>query len=406
MKRLTWLALFVAVVASAVWVAAPAMSQPKVVKIGDLGSKVGVFEGYGKYQTWGVQMAVEEINAKGGVLGHKIEIVSEDDETKPAPAVRKAEKLILQDGVKMIVGAVSSGATMAMMDVTKKHKTIHWNSVSCAEFMRTTKFHKYYFSNQPDSRQQATGLAKYIVDKMGRKVYIFYTDYAMGQSDARQFKTALEKLDGEVVGVAGAPLDTKDFSPWFGAINSSGADVLFLAFAGTDSLRLMTQLHSFGMTKKYKLAGIDCFLLQQDLAAIAEPMEGFVQLNHFSAYNPDANMQAFNAKFKKKFGVDANIAAGAYDAVYFWKAAVEKAGSFDPDKVAEAHEGLCIDNTHIGRQCIRKEDHQVIMDMHLYRVEKGKNLPIARIDGASAIGQAMVGKDPLEGFTWEIKKKK
>ena len=127
MKRLTWLVMFLAVVVSAVWVAAPALSQSKVVKIGDLGSKVGVFEGYGKYQTWGVQMAVEELNAKGGVLGHKIEIVIEDDETKPATAVRKAEKLILQDEVKLIVGAVSSGATLAMMDVTKKHKTIHWN---------------------------------------------------------------------------------------------------------------------------------------------------------------------------------------------------------------------------------------------------------------------------------------
>src|SRR6202162_2919246 len=91
---------------------APAQS-PKVVKIGDLGSKVGVFEGYGKYQTMGMTLAVEELNAKGGVLGHKIEIVSEDDETKPAPAVRKAEKLILQDDVKLLVGAVSSGATMA-----------------------------------------------------------------------------------------------------------------------------------------------------------------------------------------------------------------------------------------------------------------------------------------------------
>src|SRR5207249_2155938 len=140
---------------------------------------------------------------------------------KPAPPVRKAEKLILQDDVKLLVGAVSSGATMAIMDVTKKHKTVHWNSVSCAEFMRTTKFHKYYFSNQPDSRMQSNGLAKYIVDKMGHKVYIFYTDYAMGQSDGRQFKTALERLGGEVVGVAGAPLDTKDFSPWFGAINDS-----------------------------------------------------------------------------------------------------------------------------------------------------------------------------------------
>ena len=404
MKRVTSLALLVAV-ALAVFLAAPAVAQQKVVKIGDLGSKVGVFEGYGKYQSMGIQLAVEEINAKGGVLGHKIEVIAEDDDTKPAPAVRKAEKLILQDGVKLIIGAVSSGSTMAVMDVTKKYKTIHWNSVSCAEFMRTTKFHKYYFSNQPDSRQQANGLAKYILDKMGKKVYIFYTDYAMGQSDGRQFKTALEKLGGEVVGVAGAPLDTKDFSPWFGAINASGADVLFLAFAGTDSLRLMTQLHSFGMTKKYKLAGIDCFLLQQDLAAIAEPMEGFVQLNHFSAYNPDPNMQAFNQKFKKKFGVDANIAAGAYDAVYFWKTAVEKAGSFDSDKVSAAHEGLCTDATHIGRQCIRTEDHQVVMDMHLYRVEKGKNIPIARIDGKDAIGAAMVGQDPLKGFTWEIKKK-
>jgi branched-chain amino acid transport system substrate-binding protein len=402
-KGLVVLVLAVAALAAAVTMA-PAQGA-KVVKIGDLGSKVGVFEGYGKYQTMAIQLAVEELNARGGVLGHKVEVIIEDDETKPAPAVRKAEKLILQDEVKLLVGAVSSGATLAVMDVTKKHKVIHWNGVSCAEFMRTTKFHKYYFSNQPDSRMQANGLAKYILDKMGKKVYIFYTDYAMGQSDGRQFKTALENLGGEVVGVAGAPLDTKDFSPWFGAITQSTPDVLFLAFAGTDSLRLMTQLHSFGMTKKYKLAGIDCFLLQQDLPAIAESMEGFVQLAHFSPYNPDKNMQAFNAKFKKRFNLDANIMASTYDGILFWAAAAEKVKSFDADKVAAALEGMCLDDTHVGRQCIRKEDHQVVMDMHLYRVEQGKNMPIATLKGEDTIGEAMPGKDPVAGFTWEIKKK-
>jgi branched-chain amino acid transport system substrate-binding protein len=407
MKRTIWLTLIIgtALVASLALVGGGTFAQGKVVKIGDLGSKVGVFEGYGKYQSMGVQLAVDELNAKGGVLGRKIEVVVEDDETKPAPAVRKAEKLILQDDIKLLVGAVSSGSTMAIMDVSKKHKVIHWNAVSCAEFMRTTKFHKYYFSNQPDSRMQANGLAKYIYDKMGKRVYIFYTDYAMGQSDGRQFKTAIEKLGGEIVGVAGAPLDTKDFSPWFGDINKTNPEVLFLAFAGTDSLRLMTQLHSFGMTKKYKLAGIDCFLLQQDLPQIAEPMEGFVQLNHFSPYNPDKNMQAFNAKFKKKYGTDANIAAGAYDGVMFWAAGVEKAKTFDADQVAAAMEGLCLDGTHVGRQCIRKDDHQVVMDMYLYRVEKGKNVPLAKIAGTDSIGDAMVGKDPVEGFTWELKKK-
>src|SRR2546430_4512925 len=118
---------------------------------------------------------------------------------------------------------------MAVMDVTKKHKTIHWNSVSCAEFMRTTKFHKYYFSNQPDSRMQANGLAKYIVDQMGKRVYIFYTDYAMGQSDGRQFKTALERLGGEGVGVVGAPPHIKDFSPLFGSVKPATAHGLLLA---------------------------------------------------------------------------------------------------------------------------------------------------------------------------------
>jgi len=66
---------------------------------------------------------------------------------------------------------------------------------------------------------------------------------------------------------------------------------------------------------------------------------------------------------------------------------------------------MCLDNTHIGRQCIRKEDHQVVMDMHLYQVKGGKNLPIAVVAGSDTIGEAMVGKDPVEGFSWEIKKK-
>ncbi len=402
MKR--YIVLVLAVVLG-LGVAPAGFAGEEVIKIGDLGSKVGVFEGYGRYQTMAVVLAVEELNARGGVLGKKLEVISEDDETKPGPAVRKAEKLILQDDVKLLVGAVSSGSTMAVMDVTKKHKIIHWNAVSCAEFMRTTKFHPYYFSNQPDSRMQANGLSKYIVEKMGKRVYIFYTDYAMGQSDGRQFKIALEKGGGEVVGVAGAPLDTKDFTPWFGAIKAANPEVLLLAFAGTDSLRLMTQLHSFGMTKQYKLAGIDCFLLQQDLPAIAEPMEGFVQLAHFSPYNPDKQMRVFNAKFKKRWGVDANIMAGAYDGVMFWAAAVEKAKSFDADKLVPILEGTCLDNTHVGRQCIRKEDHQVVMDMHIYRVEKGKNIPLARVAGPDSIGEPLVGKDPIPGFTWEIKKK-
>jgi branched-chain amino acid transport system substrate-binding protein len=242
-------------------------------------------------------------------------------------------------------------------------------------------------------------------------VYIFYTDYAMGQSDARQFKVSLEKLGGEITGIAGAPLDTKDFTPWFGQIEASKPEVLFLAFAGNDSLRLMQQLHQFGMTKKYKLAGIDCFLLQQDLPQIAEPMEGFIQMNHFSPFNPDPAMQAFNKKFraytKKVSGkeLDGNISMGAYDGVYFWANAVNKARTLDADKVVKAMEGSCIENGKQGRACIRPEDHQVMYDIDIYKITAGKNVPIKRLKAVDIAGEPMVGKDPLPGFTWEIKKK-
>jgi branched-chain amino acid transport system substrate-binding protein len=168
---------------------APA-GAPPLVKIGDLGSKVGVLEGYGTHQTMGLRLAVEEINASGGVLGRRLELVSEDDESKPAVAARKAEKLIRHDGVTLLVGAVSSDATMAAMDVSRRLRTIHWNSVACAEFMRTTKFHKYYFSNQPDARMQANAVARHLIDTIGTRAYVVYTDYAMGQigvSDGRQF---------------------------------------------------------------------------------------------------------------------------------------------------------------------------------------------------------------------------
>jgi branched-chain amino acid transport system substrate-binding protein len=410
MRKVMW---GIVAVWMAVLVAAPAFGQ--TIKVGDIGSKTGVFEGYGRFQSYAVGMAVEEINAKGGVLGKKLEVVVEDDQTNPKEAVRKTEKLILQDKVNLIVGAVSSGATLAMMDTVKKYaqqyNVIHWNAISCAEFMRTKNFHPYYFNNQPDSRYQANGLAGYILKNMGKRVYIFYTDYAMGQSDGRQFKVAMEKLGGEIVGIAGAPLDTKDFTPWFGQIEATKPEVLFLAFAGNDSLRLMQQLHQFGMTKKYKLAGIDCFLLQQDLPQIAEPMEGFIQMNHFSPYNPDPAMQAYNKKFraytKKVTGkeLDGNISMGAYDGVYFWANAVSKAGTLEADKVVKAMEGSCIENGKQGKACIRPEDHQVMYDIDIYKISKGKNEPIARLKAADIAGEPMVGKDPLPGFTWEIKKK-
>ena len=79
-------------------------------------------------------------------------------------------------------------------------------------------------------------------------------------------------------------------------------------------------------------------------------------------------------------------------------------GDTNTEKLIKTMEGMSFE-TPKGKMTFRKEDHQVVMDMHLYQVKGGKNVPIARLDGKDTIGDSMVGKDPVEGFTWEIKKK-
>jgi len=188
--------------------------------------------------------------------------------------VRNGREAHPQDDVKLLVGAVSSGATLAMMDVTKKHKTIHWNSVSCAGSCghEIPQVHISRTSPTPACRPTGSPVHR---RQDGQEVYIFYTDYAMGQSDGRQFKTALEKLGGEVVGVAGAAARNEGLQPLVRRHQPVEPRRVFAAFAGPTRSGDDPAPFLREMTKKYRMAGIDCFFLQQDLPSSAEPMEGF-----------------------------------------------------------------------------------------------------------------------------------
>ena len=188
--------------------------------------------------------------------------------------------------------------------------------------------------------------------------------------------------------------------------------MLFLAFAGTDSLRLMTQLHSFGMTKKYKLAGIDCFLLQQDLAGHRRA-DGRLRAARTTSRpsTPTRTCRPSTPSSRRSSASTPTSPPAPTTPCCSGRPPSRRPRRFDSDKVAEAHEGMCLDNTHIGRQCIRKEDHQVVMDMHLYQVEKGKNMPIAahrrqrhdrRADGRQGPGRGLHVGDQEEVTTRRV----
>ncbi len=384
---------------------APAWGSNHPIKIGSLGPHHGVYGIYGNYQDMAATLFAEEINKQGGLLGRKVEVISEETEIKPSVGARKTEKLILEDKVDLIQGAVSSGVTLAVMEVTRKYRKLHINAISCAEFMRTTKFHPHYFTFLPDNRMQAEGLVDYILQKMGKRVFIFYVDYAMGQSDARVFKYYIEKKGGEVVGLAAAPTDTKDFSPWFGQIRAAKPDVLFPAFAGNDSLRLITQLHKFGLSKEMRIAAIDCFVLENQVPEVAQAMEGVVQLSHTKNPEPNPLYEEFQKKWQARWNnIPTYPGTNTYRGLQFWAAAVKKAGTTDSDKVAKAMEGLTL-MTDMGQASVRPEDHAIVIDMTLVTYSEGKYVPLEKKLGPKIVGEPLPGKDPLPGFVWDIKKK-
>ncbi|MEM4353174.1 MAG: ABC transporter substrate-binding protein [Candidatus Caldarchaeum sp.] len=402
------------------------------IKIGDLGGKTGVYYNWGRYQTMALKLAAKEINEQGGVLGRPIQVVTEDTELKPPVGTVKAEKLVLEDKVKAIFGAISSSVTLAVMDVTGRYKTLHFNGISCADEMRSTKFHKYYFGCLHDTRMNAFGLVPYLVaedmpnisklDPWKRalwvKPYVFYVDYSMGQADERGFRMVYElemKRQGKPVTYAGrsaAPLGTTDFTPWFPAIRSAKPDSLYFAFAGLDSIRGMTQLYQQGLwPKEIDIAGIACALLEDDIPAYGSSVKRFTHVTYWASQIDTPENKKFVDAFFKEYGTIPNIAAWPlYDAVKAWAWAVEKAGTFDSDAVVKALEGAII-NTAVGKVYIRPEDHQWIYDGAIGVVDDDlKYKLVTTYDGWQAAGAPRPGYnkpiDELYKEPWDPEKYK
>jgi len=150
-------------------------------RFGDLGSKVGVFGGLREIPTMAIQLAVEEVNAKAASSAQD-RVISRT--MRPSPPRRaQGEKLILQDDVSSSSGRVQRG-TMAVMDVTKKHKVVHWELRPCAESCGPQVPQVLLLEPARFAQCRPTGSPKYISTRWASAFYIFYTDYAMGQSDA------------------------------------------------------------------------------------------------------------------------------------------------------------------------------------------------------------------------------
>lgn len=352
------------------------------VKIGISEAFSGPFEATGRAYAIGVQFAVDEQNAKGGLLGKKIELFVEDNELKPDVAVRKTKKHILENKVDILGVGVGSHNVLAATKVAEEYKKIFINYGGLADSLTGKDFSRYSFRVTTNTHNYSVALAKFMAGKPYKRFYILCQDYSYGRDSGKAFKEQLKNYfpAAQIVGEDYHPLATKDFAPYISKVIAAKADVIFTANWGPDAINLVKQARSLGLKRPFPFA---CTVLVSDPYVQNELKDDSIGIHvsfpHDLAVKTPEN-EAMIARFHAKH-------KNEKDFMYWWPiynigyticgwqmtfAAIEKAGSLDTEKIINTFEGFSY-KTPVGVWTMRKCDHQVILPMYAGVVVPGWN---------------------------------
>lgn len=364
-----------------------AAAQTAPIRIGVVTPLSGTYAGIGQQVKWGLDLAAAQINAGGGVMGRKLELIYEDEEANPAVATQKAEKLFQVNKVDFLTGTVNSGSTLAVGQLAERNNKLIATTVSFADSITTDKCSPNVFRVNARAGMQSAALADWLArEKPQANVFYLGPDYEMGRSTVAAFKSAAEAKGSKTVGEVYAPLDNKDYSPFFGQVRASRPGVIYTSVAGNDTVRLFSQLAEFGVSRNVQIVGASGTVTSQNLAAIGKAADGFVT---GVGYSPSID-SAENRKFVSEFEATAKArpdlyGADSYGVLFFYKAAVEKAQSTDTDKVRAAMRGIEW-QTPQGTKTLRAGDHQAMQEMYAVRVVGGEFKIVGKVGAVAAIG--------------------
>ena len=384
----------IAVVASLAIVASGASVSfaAKTIKIGVLSPLTGLYSIVGKRTSQGINMAVKEINDAGGVLGHKFEALIRDSETNPASSVRTARRLILRDKVFALLGPLHGGAAIAVLQESKKLKTMNFPWAATEEI--NTKFCSRYTWRVGSSAQQTSRAGAVIAHRLGLKKWAtISSDFSYGRSVVRQFWNYLKERDpGAKRPYAAWPkLGENDYSAYINKMQKAKPDAIYVGLFGADLIKFMKQARSFGMYEKVKIFtdfGGNHVLLK----ALGDqaPFGHWASSRYLHNYPVSANNKRFVDNFRKAYNVYPDMMAGeAYSTVHVIAESIRRAGAVDKEKAIDAMGGVAF-NAPEGWIIMRPSDHQGWQSSFWGVISKSKEYPFPVLSNIQVIS-------PVEG---------
>lgn len=312
-------------------------------------------------------MAVDEINAKGGVLGRLLELVHRDTKLKPDEATRMARELIVGEKVDFLIGGLSAAEGLAISEVARQEKIVYLAPIPKSTAMTAEKFHKYVFHTAANTNTEARSaaiMAAEVMEKRGlKRVATILPDYEYGQKLNEAFVPYIKKLrpDVEIVAQIWTKIVEKDYTPFITQLLQAKPEVVFGAVWGGPFPTFAKQARPFGFFEKVVYVGAGEVGSPEVAITTGDEMPEGIYVNAYDTfYYPDTPVhRAYVEALRKRTGekYPPSWAITGHIPVYFLAEAIRKAGSTDTHKVIAALEGLSIE-TPIGRQTIRVKDHR------------------------------------------------
>ncbi|MCM2316043.1 MAG: ABC transporter substrate-binding protein [Thermoanaerobaculia bacterium] len=304
---------------------APAADE---IAIGHLASMTGGQATFGQQTDQGIKLALEEINAKGGVKGRKVRVITEDTQSKQEEAANAASKLISRDNVTAILGEIASSNSLAAGPIAQLAKIpmISPGSTNPA----VTEKGDYIFRICFIDPYQGEALANYVANTMKLKRAAILrdvrSDYSMGLSD--YFKNTFEKLGGKIVVDSSYSQGDSDFKSQLTTIKGAKPEVIFVPGYYTEIGQIAVQARDLGIT--VPLVGGDGWESPKLIEIGGKSLEGSFYSNHYHVDDPSPAVRDFVVAYQKKYGTTPDaMAALGYDSMKFLAAAMERAPSLD-----------------------------------------------------------------------------
>lgn len=308
-------------------------AESNSVKIGGIFPLSGQVAVYGVECKNGVDLAIEEINAAGGINGKPIVLVSEDDEGNPDKTVNAFKKLSTKDGVKIVIGSLTSGCTQAITTLSQASKVVQIAPAATAPAI--TDAGDFIFRACFIDPFQGTVGGKFAAETLGKKraaiLYDIGNDYSVGLAD--NFKIAFTKEGGSIVSEESYATNDKDFNAQLTKIKNANPDVVYLPdYYGTVAL----------IAKQLRAQGINVPMVGADgwdglTSNAGDEVLGGYYSNHYAVDSTEPAVKKFVESFRAKYNKDPNsFAALGYDCVYLIRDAIVAAGAEDSIAVRDA----------------------------------------------------------------------